>query len=119
MVATGLTAAMPIAAFLRRDLPLFFEMFEGYKEGTSSAAAPATSSAAAPAIPLCDVPSFALVAASPAAAAVSSCKAASSKSTAAGASPAGAAFAAALADAVPPIPTPTVDFVKVRLPKTS
>ena len=31
MVATGLTAAMPLAPYLRRDLPLFFETFETYK----------------------------------------------------------------------------------------
>jgi hypothetical protein len=37
MITTGLTAAMPIAAFLRRDLPLFFETFESYKGGGASA----------------------------------------------------------------------------------
>jgi hypothetical protein len=114
MVATGLTAAMPIAAFLRRDLPLFFEMFEGFKEGASSVAAGAIPLTAGGAIPLTDAPPLALDAATPAAAAVSEGGAASSNSTAASASPAGAAFAAALQGADAPIPTPAMDFVKVR-----
>ncbi len=131
MVATGLTAAMPIAAFWRRDLPLFIEMLEGYKEGTSSRAAGAMPQTAVGAIPLTDAPSLALVTATPAAAAVSLCTAASSNSTAASASPAGAAFSAALqgADQGYPamdfvkvngaIPTPAMDFVKVRACLTS
>jgi len=122
MVVTGLTAAMPIAAFLRRDLPLFFETFEAYKEGASSEAAGAkegASSAAAGAFAaLADVPSSALVAFAPDAA-VSVCGAASSGSTAASASPAGAAFAASLANAVDPMPTPTMDHIKVSPRKTT
>jgi hypothetical protein len=31
--ATGLSADMPVKAYLRRDLPLFFEIFEAYKGG--------------------------------------------------------------------------------------
>jgi hypothetical protein len=47
MIATGLTAAMPIAAFLRRDLPLFFENFESYKGSGASASDGAFASAGA------------------------------------------------------------------------
>jgi hypothetical protein len=36
MVATGLTADMPMAPFMRRDLPLFFETFESFKAGKAS-----------------------------------------------------------------------------------
>lgn len=122
MLVTGLTAAMPIAAFLRRDLPLFFETFEAYKEGASSTAAGANegaSSAAAGAFAaLSDVPSTALVALAPDAA-VSVSGAASSGSTAASASPAGAAFAAALTDTVDQLPTPTMDLIKVSPRKTT
>ena len=36
MVATGLTANMPVPPYLRRDLPLFFETFEAYKAKAAS-----------------------------------------------------------------------------------
>jgi hypothetical protein len=36
MVATGLTADMPVPPYLRRDLPLFFETFEAYKAKAAS-----------------------------------------------------------------------------------
>jgi hypothetical protein len=39
MAATGLTADTPIAPYLRRDCPLFFEIFEAYKVKASSAMA--------------------------------------------------------------------------------
>jgi hypothetical protein len=89
MVCTGLTAAMPIAAFLRRDLPLFFENFEAFKGG------PQASVAASPAefvsLPAAALPNVAPAIAPPA--------------------------DMALAGAVELMPTPTMGVIKVSPPK--
>jgi hypothetical protein len=47
MVATGLTAAMSLPPYLRRDLPLFFETFEAYKVKAGAASSTGPPAAAA------------------------------------------------------------------------
>jgi hypothetical protein len=99
MIATGLTAAMPIAAFLRRDLPLFFENFESYKGSGASASVGA--SAPVGAAPREIVPDS---------------MAASAIALAAQASAPLADLA--LAGTVNQEPTPTMDVIKVSPPKS-
>jgi hypothetical protein len=106
MVASRLSAAMPIAAFLRRDLPLFFETFEAFKVGGSSASAGLAMVQAAPGIAAPGLAALADQAPASTAAPVSA-----STAAAVLANPADLA----LADIAGPMPT--MDVIKVSPPK--